>query len=250
MNKLSVVILTKNEEKNILDCLESIGEVDEILIIDDFSTDRTREVIKSLNKKNVKIIEHAVDGDFASQRNFALAKAKNDWTLFIDADERLTENLKSEIEGQIINTSVDGFYIARKDVMWGKELKHGDAGTSKLLRLAKRNGGKWAGRIHEVWNVEGQVTVLKNELLHYPHQTVKEFLAEINFYTTIRADELYEQKVKVSLIDVVLYTKAKFLANYFLKLGVLDGMQGLVAAFMMSMHSFLVRSKLWLRYQK
>lgn len=245
MNKLSVVILTKNEEKNILDCLESIKNVDEIVVVDDNSEDRTIELIRNFSK-DISIYSKNLDGDFSAQRNFGLDKTKNNWIMFLDADERLSEKLGEEINSQITKNSFDGFYIKRTDVIWGKRLQYGETGNIKLLRLAKKSFGKWSGKVHEAWDIKGKIGTLESELIHYPHQTVSEFLHEINAYSSIRAQFLYEKGVKPSLVDIVLYPKAKFFLNYVLMLGFLDGVEGLIFTIMMSFHSFLVRAKLFL----
>lgn len=250
---ISIVILTKNEEKNILDCLDSVSWADEIVVVDDFSVDRTVEVIKMFSSK-VKLFKNHLDGDFSAQRNFALSKTTKDWVLFIDADERVSKELREEINSILIEEKNRpqniGFYISRKDIMWGKILKHGETGNIKLLRLAKRDAGIWQGRVHEEWVINGKVSELEEKIIHYPHQTVNEFLEEINFYTTIRAKELYDKKTEITLKDIILYPKAKFLLNFFLKLGFLDGLEGLIFAILMSFHSFLVRAKLWIYSQK
>ena len=118
MAKFSVVILTKNEEKNILDCLESVRGVDDIIVIDDNSEDRTLEVIKNFDEK-IKIYQRQLENDFSSQRNFGLSKARNVWVLFLDADERLSSNLVSEIKAKIKADNFDSFKIRRTDVLWG-----------------------------------------------------------------------------------------------------------------------------------
>lgn len=252
MAKFSVVILTKNEENNILDCLETLSEVDEIIIVDDNSSDRTLELVRNLKKKKIKICQNFLDSDFSKQRNFGLSKAKNDWVLFVDADERvspeLSNEIKSVVSGQL--SDVSGFFIKRVDVMWGRKLKHGETGNMKLLRFAKKGTGKWTGRVHEVWDVKGVTSELKNELIHYPHPTIREFLGEINMYSAIKAEELHRSGVKVSFLSIIIYPKAKFVVNYLLKLGFLDGLPGFIMALMMSFHSFLVRSKLWQLNQK
>jgi hypothetical protein len=115
----------------------------------------------------------------------------------------------------------------------------------KLLRLARKDSGMWQGKVHEEWIVEGVTDTFENYLIHYPHQTVSEFLTEINLYTTIRAKELFEAQEKASILKIVVYPKAKFVQNYFFRLGFLDGIEGLVQAILMSFHSFLVRAKLW-----
>ncbi len=252
---ISAVILTKNEEKNILDCLESVSWVDEIIIIDDYSTDLTESVVKQFVKnRKIRFFKRRLENDFSAQRNFGLEKTRYDWALFVDADERVTASLREEINSILINGTnnlkTSGFYVPRLDVVWGKILKHGETGNIKLIRFARKNSGKWKGKVHEVWEVKGQISELENHLLHYPHQTVSEFLREINFYTTIRARELFDSGIKVGAKEIILYPKLKFIVNYLFKLGFLDGIEGLVYAILMSFHSFLVRAKLWILWEK
>ncbi len=109
--------------------------------------------------------------------------------------------------------------------------------------------GIWEGRVHEVWKGKGRIGELQNVLYHYPHPNISNFLQEINLYSDLRAHELYDKKTKIHTWQVVLYPKAKFFHNYILKLGFLDGIEGLIIAVMMSFHSFLVRGKLWYLYQ-
>ncbi len=239
---ISAVVLTKNEEKNIVDCLESLSWCDEVIIVDDNSEDRTAEIAK---KMGAKVFTRNLDNDFSKQRNYGLEKANGDWILFIDADERISKELKEEIKFKIKNDKVDSYLIKRVDTIWGRKLKYGENGNIVLLRLARKNNGKWEGKVHEEWKVKGSVGEFKNSILHYPHPTISEFLKEINDYTDIRAKELSEKGIKSDFISILLYPTAKFLKNYFLKLGFLDNIQGLVFAIMMSFHSFLVRGKLW-----
>jgi len=246
---ISVIVLTKNEERNIVDCLESLSWCDEIIIVDDNSEDRTLEVAKKIG---AKVFTRNLDNDFSKQRNFGLEKANGDWVLFVDADERVSEALALEIKNLIrstgsgqISNKYNGFYIKRRDFMWGKELRYGETGSIWLMRLARKDSGRWIGKVHEEWKIEGKVGRLKNEIIHYPHQSISEFLKEINFYTDLRAKELFEKGLRSNFISILIYPFAKFLSNYFLKLGFLDSIQGLVFASMMSFHSFLVRGKLW-----
>ncbi len=247
---LSIVILTKNEEKNIIDCLEGVLFASDILIIDDYSTDRTLEIVKSLKKENIRVVQHSLSGNFSKQRNFGIEKAKESWVMFLDADERVTKELLEEIAEAIKDKSISGLSVNRVDILWGRILKHGETGDIRLVRIAKKGFGLWKSDVHEIWDVGGKVKNLRNELHHYPHQTVREFLDKINLYSTIRAKELYGGDQKVGAFSIVLYPKLKFLLNYLLKFGFLDGVQGLIVALMMSFHSFLVRAKLWLLYQK
>jgi glycosyltransferase involved in cell wall biosynthesis len=251
---ISIIILTRNEEENILDCLETVSWADEIIILDDNSADRTLEIAEGLHLKNLTIVKKDLQGDFSKQRNYALSKAKNDWIMFVDADERVTAELRREINDFLIEEKstlkFNGMFIKRKDMLWGKLLKYGETGQISLLRLAKKDSGQWQGKVHEKWEVSGATEIFENYMLHFPHQTISEFLSEINFYTSIRARNLFKQNQKVSIFQIIFYPKAKFIVNYFLKLGFLDGIEGLVFAVLMSFHSFLVRGKLWLLWEK
>lgn len=247
---ISAVVLTKNEEKNIVDCLELLVWCDEIVVVDDSSEDRTLEIAQ---KMGAKVFVHALEDDFSKQRNFGLQQAQNDWVLFVDADERVSPELAREIKYQIANrknNDINGFYVKRVDFLWGRELKHGETGNMKLLRLARKDAGAWEGAVHEKWRIKGKVGELKNPLLHYPHQTISEFLREINFYTDLRAKELYMSDIPIYWTSIILYPKAKFIYNYFIKMGFLDGIPGFIFALFMSFHSFLVRGKLWLLWKK
>ncbi len=246
---ISVVVLTHNEEKSIGECLESLKWCDETIIIDDDSTDRTVTVAE---KSGAKVYKRSLKNDFSTQRNFGLNKAKGDWVLFVDADEIVSPALWFEIM-QHTNNPTDnyaGFYIKRQDILWNTQLKYGETGNVRLLRLARKNAGEWNGAVHEEWNVKGHTAILNNPLMHHPHMTVENFLREINFYTNIRSEELFSKNIKTSWFFVILYPFAKFTQNYFIKQGFRDGVPGLVLAMMMAFHSFLVRSKLWLMWHK
>lgn len=250
---LSAIILTKNEEGNIIDCIESLGFCDEIIVVDDYSTDRTTDVLNNLVNPSqkaafprIKILKRKLDSDFADQRNFGLSKAKHEWVLFVDADERVSRELAHELKSQIskIKNKEMGFYVKRKDIMWGKELKYGETSSIKLLRFARKDAGKWQRKVHERWNIKGEIGLLRQPLYHYPHPTVVDFLHEINLYSSLRAHELHNRGMKTSLGDIILYPFGKFFLNYVIRLGFLDGVEGFIFATMMSFHSFLVRGKL------
>ena len=244
---ISAVILTKNEKESILECLKTLEFCDEIIIVDDYSTDQTVEFVKKLNNPKIRIIPHSHGDDFSEKRNYGLSKTKGDWVFFVDADERVSLALIFEVSNitRLGEESFNGFYIKRIDVMWGKELKHGETGNIRLLRLAKRDAGEWVGRVHEKWVVRGKTGQLKNPLYHYPHQTIKEFLKGVNFYTSLRSEELYKKGKKTNIVLIIFYPVGKFFINFFLKQGFLDGVPGFIHAITMSFHSFLVRVKLW-----
>lgn len=244
---ISAVVLTHNDEKIIERTLKSLIWSDEIVVVDDRSSDGTVAIAKKLN---ARVYERALNNDFSSQRNFGLEKAKHDWVLFVDSDEEVSPALAKEIKEATGKMDVNGFYLKRQDVLWGRELKHGETSRVRLMRLGQKGKGVWERPIHEVWNITGVVGTLNTPLYHFPHPNVAQFIDEINFYSTINAHYLYSQKIRVPWWHIVVYPKAKFFHNYFLRLGFLDGTAGAVVALMMSMHSFLTRAKLWLLWHK
>jgi len=241
---ISVIILAKNEENNIKSCIERLLWCDEIIVIDDNSIDKTKEIAI---KMKATIINHPLIDDFAAQRNFGLGKAKGEWVMFIDADERVSNDLEKEIKDIInkYNDDISGIIIKRKDYIFNKWLKHGESSDIKLLRIGKKNGGIWKRKVHEYWDVKGKNIILSNFLLHYPHQKMTDFLKEINFYSSLNAKQFFNQGKRVGLIQIISYPLAKFFTNYFIKLGFLDKTEGFIHAMMMSLHSFLTRVKIW-----
>lgn len=238
------VILTKNSSRIIEKCVNSVSWCEEIIVIDDNSTDDT---VSKAQKLGARVYTRSLGNDFSKQRNFGLEKAKGEWILFVDSDEIVSPSLKDEINRYTNNpiNEYDGFLIKREDHLFGKKLRYGETGNIWLLRLANKDAGKWEGKVHENWSIRGKVGKLKNPLNHYPHPTISEFLQKINFYTTLRAEELSNKNVKVAWWDIILYPKGKLLVNYLFKLGFIDGIPGFLSAVIMSFHSFLVRGKLW-----
>lgn len=243
--KLSAVVLTKNEEKNIERCLKSLDFCDEIIIIDDYSEDDTLKKIQNLKHK-IQIFQKKLNNDFAAQRNFGLSKASGQWILFIDADEEVTDELKSEIQN--LKSKNEAYFIKRRDYFWGRELKHGEVSQIRqigLIRLIRKNSGRWMGNVHEVFHTAKNIGQLESFLNHYPHPTLKEFINDVNRYSDIRSEELFNQGTKTNIFEIIFFPFGKFIYNYFLNLGFMDGPAGFTYAFMMSFHSFLVRAKLY-----
>lgn len=242
---ITAVVLTKNEEKSIKDCLKSLSFCDEIILVDDYSTDKTIQIASSFG---VVVLRRNLNNDFSSQRNFGLDKAKGPWVLFVDADERIPENLKLEIISKIndpMNKNV-GYFIKRRTFFLGRELKFGQISQDKVLRLAKKDAGRWKRKVHECWDVKGKVDNLKNPLDHFTYDSLDDFIHKINVYSDIHAESLLEEKKYSNLFKIIFYPPFKFFDNFILKRGFLDGIYGLVFAFLISFHSFLGWSKLWL----
>ena len=244
---LSVTILTKNSEKTLAPTLRSVAFCDEVIVIDDKSSDNTSDIAK---KMRASVYSRSVSDDFASQRNFGLSKAVNEWVLFVDSDEIVSPELAREIQEAVLRVDVNGFYLKRLDVLWEKKLQHGETDRVRLLRLGKKGKGVWVRPVHEVWNITGVVGTLQHPLQHYPHPNVAQFLSAINTYSTINARHLYKEQVTSNVGSIIVYPIAKFIQNYLFRKGFLDGMPGILVAMMMSFHSFLTRSKLWILHHK
>ncbi len=248
-NTLSAVILSHNDENHIEKALKSVDFCDEILVVDDFSSDHT---LKKVNKSKAKLIQRKLDKDFAKQRNFALSQTRGDWVLFVDADEEVSEPLKKEIVKEVNQTDNNerksAYYIKRRDYWWGRELKFGETAQARnrgIIRLIKKNSGQWENPVHETFASIAQPGRLKSYLNHYPHPKLKDFLTEVNFYSTVRARELAARGKTTNILAITFVPLGKFLYNYFFKLGFLDGARGFGYSFLMSFHSFLVRAKLY-----
>lgn len=241
---ISTVVLTHNSEKTLGNTLGSLQFSDEIIVVDDNSTDKTLQIARTYK---ARVFERSLNDDFSAQRNYGLGKASEDWVLFIDADEVVPIELSREIETVTLasNSKISGYYISRQDYFGGRGLKHGETSRVMLLRLAKKHAGVWIEPVHEIWQVRGETGKLVHPIHHLPHSDVAQFLTKINWYSSIRAKFLYAQGKRSSLRQIIMYPTVKFFVNYIGKLGFLDGMEGMIMATMMSFHSFLVRAKLW-----
>lgn len=245
-NRISAVILAKNEEGNIGRAIKSVGFCDEIIVVDDESTDKTVEIAKVAG---AKVYTRSLNGDFAFLRNWAMEKTENEWVLFVDADEEVSTDLQREIREMGEIGQISAYYIKRRDFWWGRELKYGETQKARnrgIIRLVKKNSGKWICKIHEIWQTSNSVGKLNGFINHYPHQTVAEFLADINWYSSMRARELKYAGESSNIFKIIFFPIFKFKLTYFIFLGFLDGPAGFVYSFMMSFHSFLVWSKLYM----
>lgn len=246
---ISSIVITKNEEKNIKRCLESINFSDEIIIIDDYSVDKTLEIAKNFK---VNIYSKKFKQNFSDQRNFGITKAKGKWIFFIDADEEVPVDLRNEIV-QVTSdplNSFNGFYLKRRDIFFGKKLNYGEWGKSKILRIVKKGYGKWERNVHEVLNVKGGMGILKSNLNHYPHKSLNDFIKSINLFSTIHAVSNEKEGKKTYIIKIIFYPFFKFFNNWIVKGGFKDKEHGFIMSLMMSFHSFLAWSKLWQETKK
>lgn len=243
---ISVIILAKNASPTLPECLSHLEWAKEIILIDDGSQDETKDIAK---RRRVTVLSHLLRDNFSAQRNWALRQANFPWVMFVDADEMVTTPLANEIVRRVGKEGgVNGYYLRRDDYFFGRVLKHGENSHNWFLRLAKKNAGYWQGRVHEKWVVEGRLMQLQEHLEHHLPENLSGFLRKINYYSSLRAYELYQQNRKVRSWEIIAYPMGKFFYNYFWRQGFRDGSQGFLMALLMAFHSFLVRAKLWHRY--
>lgn len=251
MRAISGAIIAKNEAKYIEHAIASMKDLcDEILVIDNESSDDTAKVAKACG---ARVISSSIRGDFSGLRNLALHEAKHDFVLYLDGDEALNDRAIESII-QVKKSARDGvnYALRRHDIFWGKELTRGElssVATQGIVRLISRGSGTFSGRVHEKFITTHDVVLLDGAIVHHAHDSIASFVNTVNEYSSIRADELFRLGVRVSLFSIIVYPIGKFIYTYFLKGGYADGPQGFVYSFLMSFHSFLVRSKLFLMYQ-
>lgn len=244
MQKLSVIIITYNEESNITDCIESVKWADEIIIVDSNSTDNTTALARKYTDK----IYLVSGSSYAQSKNFGLDKVSNDWILFIDADERVTKELQIEIcEAVENNDSIDAFFINRKSFFINKFINHCGWYPDYILRLFRKSAGIRfnESRVHEKAEYDGKTDKIKSCLLHYTDLTFEHYWNKMNKYSSISAQELHTRKRKSSVFDIIFRPAFTFFKMYFLKLGMLDGYMGLVLCTLSSVHVFVKYTKLY-----
>ncbi|MBI5055818.1 MAG: glycosyltransferase family 2 protein [Nitrospirae bacterium] len=242
MFPVSVAIITKNEEHNIEDALESVADAKEIIVVDSFSSDRTVEICRKFTDK---VFQHQWDG-YARQKQRAVDLAGGQWVLILDADERVTPDLKAEIVKTIAQTDCNGFYMSRENYFIGKWIKHGGWWPDNTLRLFKKDKGRFEIReVHEKIVVEGRTGYLKNPLRHYTYRSIPDFTARMERYSTLAAREILKSSGKAGAFSLTVKPLSTFLKMYVLRLGVLDGKRGLILAVLYSYYTFLKYAKTW-----
>jgi glycosyltransferase involved in cell wall biosynthesis len=243
MPKLSVVIITFNEERNIGRCIGSVLDVaDEIIVVDSFSTDKTREICE---KQGVKFIEHAFDGHI-QQKNFAITQATYPHQLSLDADEALSEDLKAEILKIKNDWKFDGYRMNRLTNYCGKWIHHCGWYPDTKLRLYDSAKGRWSGvNPHDKFemNPGSKIDFLKGDILHYSYYSVEEHIRQADKFSTIAAKELIGLGKSVSYFQIIINPVAKFIRNYILRLGFLDGFYGFLICRIAAHETFLKYTK-------
>ena len=246
MIKLSGVIITFNEEKNIEACLKSLKNVvDEIVVVDSFSTDNTKDIC---SKYEVTFIEQRFLG-YIEQKNFALKKAKYDHVVSLDGDEALSEALQKSIIKLKSHWKLDGYYCNRFNNFCGQWIKHSDWYPNKKLRVFDRRKAKWQGiNPHDnvvLSNKNTRVGFLKGDILHQTYQTYSEFNKKTEYFSTIAAQAYFDKGKTSNFFKMIFNPTWAFFKSYFLRLGILDGVNGFVICVQTANITFLKYTKLW-----
>ncbi|PWG05431.1 glycosyltransferase family 2 protein [Polaribacter aquimarinus] len=244
MTKITAIIPTLNEEIHIADAIESVSFADEIIVIDSHSTDKTVSIAE---KYQVKIIKREFD-DFSSQKNYAIDQAKYDWIYVLDADERVTSEVKKEIL-EVVKNPKDfvGFYVRRTFYFCGKRLYYGGCQRDKVVRLFLKEFCKYNGSpVHETIETKGKLGFFKHKIEHFSYKDYDHYMSKMNHYGTLRGKQYHEVGKKVNLFHILVKPPARFFIHYFIRLGFLDGFPGYIFAKTQAYGVYVRYIKLWL----
>jgi len=241
VNKVSVTIITKNEEANIERCLKSLTWADEIVVADSGSKDSTVEICK---KYNCNIIKTDWLG-FGRTKKYAVDSAKYDWIISIDADEEITPELRDEIEKILQNPKLNGYRIKRKSFYLGKMINHCGWSNDYPFRLFNKKFGNFNEKeIHESVELKGEVGRIKSPILHYTYPTIALHIEKTNRYSSLQASELKERGKEYLILSALFLGINKFINMYFIRAGFLDGKEGFMLCSIASFGVYLKYIKL------
>lgn len=236
---ISVVVIARNEEANIVDCLRSVAWADERIVIDGQSEDRT---VAEAENQGAQVLTHPWMG-YGPQKNWGAEQARNDWILFLDADERVDMELARAIRDADYE-DVAGFWIDRKNYFWSWWISY--ESPDWILRLVDRRRGSYDGKeVHEALHVEGTTKRLDGHLDHFSYTGISDYLQRLDRYTTLAAREAHGRGRKGSRWTPFLRFPFEFLKRYLLRGGIRDGWIGLLYAFLSTIYVFVKYMKLW-----
>jgi glycosyltransferase involved in cell wall biosynthesis len=242
MNKLSVTIITYNESENIGRCLDSVQWADEILVVDSYSTDNTIEIAKS---KGAKIVSTDWLG-FGKTKKFAVNNTANDWVFSLDADEEVTEDLSKKIKEILLNPKCDGYSIKRKSFYLGKMINYCGWDKDFPLRLFNKTKGNFNEKeVHESVQINGKKGRIYEPMLHYTYPDIDTHFIKMNRYGELASKKLVEKGKFYNPLVSLLFAINKFMKMYFLKLGFLDGINGLILCINSAIGIYIKYIKTW-----
>ena len=237
-------MITFNNARTVEMALRSVTNwASEIIVVDSFSTDDTLEIVK----RYASLFEQRAWPGFRDQYNYCISKAKNDWVIFLDADEEISPELAAEIEQRLEQDDgrYDGYLAHRRNYYLGRWIMHGGWVPDCEIRLFKKSQGSFEGALHANVKVRGTVGELRNYYYHYNYQDIADQIDTINRYSETAARDMREEGRRFSWIDLLLRTPIRFLKEYMFKKGFLDGFPGLVIAVSTMYYVFVKYAKLW-----
>ncbi|WP_256463644.1 MULTISPECIES: glycosyltransferase family 2 protein [unclassified Flavobacterium] len=229
---ISVLIITLNEESHMRELLTDLDFADEVIVVDSYSKDKTKEIAQSF--PYVTFIEHPFQ-NFTAQRNFAIDMARNNWILFIDADERLTPELKQEIlETVERNEPVNAYLFYRKFFFKRKVLHFSGWQTDRIFRLFRKDKARYTAKrlVHEKLDVDGRIGVFRNKLIHYSYADYESYKGKMLTYGKLKAREKFQSGFKPTFFHWHGHALYNFLYQYLVRLGILDGQKGFVICYL------------------
>ncbi len=242
MNELTAIVACFNEEANIVDCLAGLRFADEVIVVDSFSTDHT---VERARPHANRLLQHAF-WSHGAQINWAIPQAKHGWILVVDADERVPAGLAAEIRGLLSAPTRDGYWLWRRNFFLGRELRYGTAGDDRVLRLFRRDRGRYQEKhVHSRVELTGATGRCREGLLHYSYNTLDDYTRKAHRFSTGGALTEFEQGRRSGPCRMLAHAIGRFLKSYLVKRGFLDGTEGLIMAFMEADHAFLKHAKLW-----
>jgi glycosyltransferase involved in cell wall biosynthesis len=240
--RISVVVVTFNEEAHLRTCLESAAWADELIVVDAESADKTPSIAREFTDR---LFVRPWPG-FAAQKNFGLAQATGDWVLSLDADEEVSPELRDKILGAVAAGEAAGYRVPRRNIMWGRWIRHGGLYPDWQLRLFRRGRGRFVERaVHESLEVSGPVGRLDAPLIHRSYRDVADFLARADRYSTLAADEWVASGRGARVGNLVLGPLGRFLSMYVVRRGFLDGWRGFLLAVLYAYYVFVRSAKVW-----
>ena len=249
MNTLSVIVITRNEQANLHGCLSSVKDIaHEIVVVDSSSSDDTLAIASSFNA----VISSPTDWPgFGAQKNRALDMATQNWVLSIDADERLTQELRDEIQAVLSNPPGDCYAIPRRSYYCGRLINYSGWNPDFVTRLFKRGAARFSDHlVHERLLTNSPVSKFNSPMLHYSVNNFSQVLNKIDRYSTDSAQQAFLAGKKSSVLNAVLHGIWAFIRTYFFKLGFLDGAHGLAVSISNAEGSYYRYLKLWLLHEK
>ena len=244
---ISVVLVVKNQEKELERALKSVKFADEIIVVDNYSTDKTNQVARKFTKRVLKAPK--AHNFVEPLRNWSIDQAKSDWVLVLDADEEISVSLAKKIQ-QIINDpqAAEVYALPRKNLIFGQFMTHSGWWPDYQWRLFKKGYVSWGKKIHQAPNIKGQVVQLAADeelaIVHHNYQTVEGFVNRVNRYTTIEAEQLVGQKA-IRAQDLTAALSDELVRRLFVNQGIDDGLHGLALALLQAYYQLLVKLKVW-----